>query len=64
LAFGLNEMPSRIAILLIVSGFRPVAFSAWSNDFEARQLNQIPQFFQRPNCFSSHGWALQSGQSR
>jgi hypothetical protein len=36
LSFGLNEMPSRIAIFLTDSGFRPVAFAASSNDFEAR----------------------------
>jgi hypothetical protein len=36
LSFGLNEMPSRIAIFLTDSGFRPVAFTASSNDFEAR----------------------------
>src|SRR5215467_1575857 len=36
LAFGLNEIPSRLAIFLIVSGGRPIAFAASSNDFEAR----------------------------
>ena len=36
LSFGLNEMPSRIAIFLTDSGFRPVAFTASPNDFEAR----------------------------
>jgi hypothetical protein len=36
LAFGLNEMPSRIAIFLIDAGFRPVTFAASSKDFEAR----------------------------
>jgi hypothetical protein len=29
-------MPSRIATFLIDAGFRPVAFAASSNDFEAR----------------------------
>jgi hypothetical protein len=33
---GLNQMPRRIAIFLTDSGFRPVAFAASSNDFEAR----------------------------
>jgi len=36
LSFGFNETPSRIAIFLTDSGFRPVAFTASSNDFEAR----------------------------
>ena len=35
-ASDLNEMPSCIAIFLMVSGFRPVAFTASSSDFEAR----------------------------
>jgi hypothetical protein len=35
-SLDLKEMPSRIAIFLTDSGFRPVAFAASSNDFEAR----------------------------
>jgi hypothetical protein len=33
--FGLNEMPSRIAIFTIVLGGRPISFAMSSNGFEA-----------------------------
>jgi len=36
LAFGLNEMPSRVATFLIDSGFGPVALAASSNDLDSR----------------------------
>src|SRR5690348_7641861 len=35
LSLGLNETPSRIAIFLMVSGFRPIASTTSSNDFDA-----------------------------
>jgi hypothetical protein len=59
LSLGLNETPSRIAIFLMVSGFRPIASATSSNDFDALlaradkvRVGDQPKDSKRPWTFS------------